>query len=365
MITGARAAPPFESGELDAGWDRLLEGHPLGCFQQTSRWARVKAHEGWTAERVYLVAGQPERGGVQLLWKSSRFGRLGYVSKGPVIPGEAEGEVDEILGRLERRLRELRLRAIVLQPPDGSRITVGQLERRGFGRRMIPSVSRATAQIDLSGSHDDLLARMARNARRQARQLAEKAPESQMTIRLGGREDLGVFFELMLASCRRQQVMPNPARVELLEALWDAFHPAVRVVFASVQGQPVSAALLLGHGSRLVGWKKGWNSAFPQLDVNFFLIYEVLKLAREWGYRTLDVAAMDPAIAETLLSGRELSTEQQRSRDMFHLRLGAKPQLLPPAQLYVVNPVLRGLFRWAGKWPALETAILARAGGGG
>jgi hypothetical protein len=365
MITGAGTASPYEGGETEARWDRLLDSHPLGCFQQTSRWARVKALEGWRCERLLLDTNLPERGGVQMLWKHSRLGRIGYVSKGPVIPGETEGEVGEILGRLERRLRELRLRAIILQPPDRSLIPSGQLIARGYCARPIPSVTAATSEIDISGSYEEMLAQMARETRRQARQAMAKAGEKQLSVRLGAREDLALFFELMLGSCRRQQVRPNPARLELLEALWDEFRPAASVVFASAEGKTVAAVLLLGHGPRLFLWKKGWNSAFPHLGVNSFLYFEVLRLAREWGYRAIDMAAMDPAMAETLLSGRELSQEQQRGRDMFHVRLGAKPRLLPPARLCLVNPVLRELFRWAKKWPALETAILARAGRGG
>lgn len=342
-------------------WDRFLEGSQLGQFQQSARWARVKAREGWSVERLFLDGDGPEQGGVQLLWRVSRLGRIGYVSKGPVVPGDEPERIAAVLDRLECRLRELRLRAIILQPPDESGISARQLICRGYSAMPIPSVITATAEIDVSGGREVVLAQMARKTRREARHAAEKGA----SVRLGGREDLRLFFELMLGSCRRQNVVPNPSRLDLVEALWDEFQPTVRVGFACAEGHTVAAVLLLGHGSRLFVWKKGWNSAVPRLGVNTYLNFEALNWASEWGYRTVDFVAMDPAIADTMLAGRELSQEQQRSRDMFHIRLGAKPRRLPPARLFIVNPILRRLFRWAGKWPALEAAILARTGMGG
>ena len=73
-----------------AAWDEFLGSSPRGQFQQSTGWAQVKAREGWSAVREYLDPTAPRSGGFQLLWKKSRLGRVGYVSKGPVLPEETE-----------------------------------------------------------------------------------------------------------------------------------------------------------------------------------------------------------------------------------------------------------------------------------
>ncbi len=361
MSQPARGAETGASGDNQPiGWDRFLECTALGQFQQSSRWARVKSRDGWGVERLLLDGLHPERGGVQLLWKVSRLGRIGYVSKGPVVPGEDPRDVGRLLDQLERRLRQLRLRAILLQPPDHSKIPGELLAQRGYSRQIVPTIIRSTAEIDLAPGREGLLASMGRQTRREARQAVNRGAR----VFTGGRADLPRFFDLMLGSCRRQGTSPNPHRLDLLEALWDEFSPRVYLGLGTVDGELSAGLLMVGHGSRLFFWKKGWNSLASRAYINTLLNVEALGWACDWGYQTVDFAAIDPGIAETILAGRELDAAQLRSRDMFNLRLGARPRLLPPARLLIVNPLLRRLFRLAGRLPGLESAVLSRVGAG-
>ena len=88
----------------DPVWDAFLLGTPLGQFQQSSAWARVKRLEGWRATRFMVTAGERIVTGFQILWKT-RFGlRFGYVSKGPVVmavPGFGPIEATTTGGRQE------------------------------------------------------------------------------------------------------------------------------------------------------------------------------------------------------------------------------------------------------------------------
>src|SRR5262245_61106752 len=68
----------------DAACDEFLRSTPLGHFQQTSLWSQVKATEGWHILREMMLIGGEIVGGFQILYRPSRFGRVGYLSKGPV-----------------------------------------------------------------------------------------------------------------------------------------------------------------------------------------------------------------------------------------------------------------------------------------
>ena len=113
-------------------WDEFLASSPRGQFQQSSGWAQVKAGEGWSAFREYLDPADPSSGGFQLLWKQSRFARIGYVSKGPVLPQETAEAVNAALEKIVKSARRLRLSAVVVQPPDDSLMSSEALVRHGF-----------------------------------------------------------------------------------------------------------------------------------------------------------------------------------------------------------------------------------------
>ncbi|MDB6114406.1 MAG: hypothetical protein JWQ62_1351, partial [Lacunisphaera sp.] len=244
---------------------------------------------------------------------------------------------------------------------DQSGITAGDLARHHFSSSPVGSVISATATIDVSGGRSAWESRMNRQARREAR----KAVKEGVAVQPGGRQDLALFFALMCESCRRQNTHPNPGRLELLEALWDLFHPHVMLGFAVTNGETMAGLLMIGHGRRLTFWKKGWNASGTKLYANCLLMVEALSWAHDRGYETVDFAGLDHRIAETLISGGLLDESQRRSRHMFNLRLGAEPRILPPARLLVLNPALRQLHKICSQCRPLDNWLMQRLGGAG
>lgn len=352
------ASPAANREGPEAVWDRFLEATPEGQFQQASGWAKVKARDGWSVERRLHGPEAAPIGGFQLLWKRSRLGRIGYVSKGPVVAADRPEAGPELVDRLIATAREIGLRALVVQPPDDTRLAPGELDRRGFLPYALPSVIRTTAVLPLADGPEAVARRMDRQARREWR-VAEKRG---VRFRWGGREDLSVFFEMMCESARRQQSSPNPARLDLLEALWDELAGRAFLGLAEHEGKIVAGLLLVGFGRRLNFWKKGWRSEDPKLFANCLLNAEALVWGAHGAYDFADFAAMAPEVAETLLAGKRLNDEQNRGRDRFNLRLGAGPRKLPPAQLLAPSAPIRALLRYATKLPPLRRALFARMG---
>lgn len=337
-------------------WDRFLSECARGQFQQSSGWAAVKALDGWSAVREYLDPADPASGGFQLLWKRSRVGRIGYVSKGPVLPDETEQAVQAALERVADAARGARLAAIVLQPPDDSAISSGRLARGGYVAEPLQNVIRATGVISLDGGADGALGRMSRTARQDWR----TARRQGLNLRSGSRQDLGIFFSLMCESCRRQRAAPNPSRLELLEALWDAFPGKVGLSFVEHEGRSRAGLLTIHQRGTIVFWKKGWDAETPRLFASTFLMVECLIQAAALGFSEADMVSLSPDTAAAILAGAQLSETQRRSRDMFNLRFGAKPKLLPPAHLLVLNPALRRATNLVLRWPTLRQALERR-----
>ena len=349
MLRGVTGA--LHIGDTEAlEWDRFLESHPLGQFQQSAKWARVKAVEGWQAHRLGLAAEPDHLWGAQILWKKTRLGRFGYISKGPVLVEENPTVVRTALGEICHAARRLGLRALIVQPPDDSSITTADLVGCGFLPAPVPGVISATALVNLEGDRAGIEARMSRRAKQQAKQ----ARNCGLRIRFGKRSDLRIFFELMLSSCQRQGVLPNPSRVEVLEAIWDNFQPHVHLVFARIGEEDVAGWFIIGFGERCTFWKKGWNRCPRAVHANHLLTAEALYWAADAGYRLADFGGLDRSVAESLLAGAPLTPEQQRSKDVFHLRMGGVPKVLPVAQIFsadrMLNCVLRSLCRFPRLW---------------
>ncbi len=227
------------------------------------------------------------------------------------------------------------------------------LAHQGFSSEPIGSVVRSTGVISLDGGADGVLGRMSRTARQDWR----TAHRQGLSLRWGARADLGVFFGLMRESCRRQHTTPNPGRGELLEALWEAFPGRIGLAFAEHEGRTRAGLLMIRQGSTIVFWKKGWDAESPRLFANTYLMVECLTWAAAQGLEEADMLSLAPDTAAAILAGVPLSEQQRRSRDMFNLRLGARPRLLPPAHLLIVNPLLRRAGNVALGWPRLRRAL--------
>lgn len=335
-----RVEPRAVSGAVDfeaagtetvRGWEGFLWNHPLGQYQQSWRWARVKQGDGWQASlHTWGPTGQIE-GGFLLLTKRTRVGRIGFINKGPVLARESPESVRDALNRILGVARTQRLRALVLQPADRSGIRLKDLQRHGFCRRPVPGIIDATAIASLEGGRQGILARMGRTARREVRRAKERGVE----IVEGTRSDLPRFFELMCHTCRRQGVTPNPASVEGLYRRWDEFGPDIKVLFARVQGELVAGLLLLRFGTTCTFEKKGWNEQASDAHPNTLLNVEAMIRAADWGCKMVDFVAMDRALAERMAKGDDVEKDIARTRHAFNLRLGAKPLLLTPAHVWL------------------------------
>ena len=119
---------------------------------------------------------------------------------------------------------------------------------------------------------------------------------------------------------------------------------------------------MIAQQDRIVLWKKGWDSASPHLYMNHYLMTECLIWASAAGFESADVGSLSPRIAARLLANEVLVEDERHSRDAFNLRFGARPKLLPPAQLLVVNPIVRRIVYAGCRWPWLRHALEKRVG---
>jgi lipid II:glycine glycyltransferase (peptidoglycan interpeptide bridge formation enzyme) len=341
------------TGLEDQAWDEFLESVPMGQFQQSSRWAQAKSAEGWRPIRRTISVNGRISSGFQILARATRFGRIGYISKGPVLAQENPAGIDAALTELKKSAQASQLTALVVQPPDQSTIDGATLRRHRLVANHLVNIIRATLLVDLSEGMEPIGRYMRKNTWVEIRQAKRRG----ITIREGTDKDIPEFFRLLLATCERQQTKPAPSNAEALAAVWKAFEPArrIRLSIAEYSGEIVAGALCIGFGSRMTIWKKGWSGRHRERHPSQFLLYDAIDWAARNGYKLFDFAALSPDIAKALLQGVPLSEHQKKSRDFVHLSYGNKALLLPEDRVYIPNQGLRSLYRYAMKLPLFRT----------
>jgi lipid II:glycine glycyltransferase (peptidoglycan interpeptide bridge formation enzyme) len=344
------------------GWDAFVEGHGLGQFQQASVWAEAKASEGWSARWVAATRDDRIGAGAQILEKRTRFGRIGFINKGPVVAAD-DSEAQRALGKaLVRVLTEAGFLALMVQPPDGGDFMVPGLLREGFLRETVAAIADATLLIDVSGGWEAVQAKFRRTTRREIRQGFERGVE----IVDGGAGDVADFFALMKSTCQRQGARPSPGTLKDAEALFAAFasRGKARLWFAVHEGRRLAGGLAFVFGNRVSFWKKGWDQTGNPLHVNTLTTAHIIRWAAEHGHRWLDFGAMDRDTAEAMVHGTALPEDLPSRRDFFNLGFGGQGLLMPPSLIRFRNPLLGLGYRLGTLGPLRRTTrrVLARAG---
>jgi len=327
----------------DPEWDAFLQRAHCGQYQQSSRWAAYKASEGWRQQRVIATCEDRIVGGVQILWKPVRLGRIGYVSKGPVVEPEDSVTMQFMLRATQLAAKSFRLTALVVQLPDETTTPNTSLDQMGFVRANPMQVIENTYLMDVRDPPEILLSRMSTSMRRNIR----SGRRRNTRIRVGTRDDIALFFDLMAKTCARQQTRPNPPSAEAVRHLWDAFAPigAIRMTFIECGEAVPAAKLSLVFGDRLTLWKKGWDGTASDHHPNELLEMDSFEWAHSRGLRYCDFCSLGPETTERIVSGQPIIRERLSSRDEYHLRFSGIAKPLSPAHLYIPNRVLRWGFR--------------------
>ena len=343
LIAGYRVYGVVSEMLEDVEWNAFLQSTLLGHFQQSSLWAQAKQAEGWRPIRCVLTMEDRVVGGFQILTRQSRMGRIGYISKGPVIEPEDPALMDYLIEQIVSVTRTYRIRALIVQPPDESRLNGALLARHCFLPNHLVNVISATLLVDLS----DGMAGIEKQMRKSMLMQVNRARRRGVAIREGGEKDIRVFFSLMSSTCERQGTNPSPRTESDMMALWNAFHPngAIRLTLAECEGETVAGLLCLRFGQRVTAWKKGWSGKYSDRYPNQLLSYEAIDWAQRAGANVLDFAAMRRDIALAMLAGKLPDKKWETSRDWFNLGFGNKPQLLTESQIYISNPLARFLYK--------------------
>jgi len=342
-LGGGSAEGWLSSRSIDSRWDQFLQATPLGHFEQSTLWAEAKRCEGWWPLRVLLTLDGQLAGGAQILVRRTRFGKVGYINRAPVVVPEDPALLDFLIEMFIRTAKREKLRGLVIRPPDESRFDDKVWVRSGFLPNRIIKFDSATLLLDLAAGMDALK----RGMRKTVRQAFKQAEQRGIKVREGGEDDISTFFTLLVATCERQGKKPQPSTEAAFREVWKALHPAgcVRLLLAEFEGEVIAGSFNFCFGERVTGWRKGWSGKHRDRHPNHALVANLLQWAHDHGYKVFDFGGLERDVAESLLQGRVLPEGQKTGKDFAHLGYGGTPRLLPNSHVYIPNPLLRFAYR--------------------
>ncbi len=268
-------------------WDAFVEAAPTGAYPQLTAWAEVKAHNGWTAQRV-IVDGASGPLGVQLLAYRRRPVPLGigYAPRGPVGAVEDREAVAALTDQLRAVGRRQRLVEVSLDPEvAGDHPLVDALRSAGWrpADSLQPDRSRI---VDLALPDDELWSAV----RPKWRQYVSKARRAGVTVEDLGEDGLDAFYEVYIETARRAGfvVRAKRAYAEVYRAF--AARDRARLLIARLEdGTPAATLILLACGATVVEPYGGMTGTGAETRANYLLKWEAIRSSRERGYRRYDM----------------------------------------------------------------------------
>jgi lipid II:glycine glycyltransferase (peptidoglycan interpeptide bridge formation enzyme) len=156
------------------------------------------------------------------------------------------------------------------------------------------------------------------------------------------KEHLNTFFNLMMATCRRQGLSPNPNSESFLHKMWEVLYAKghLKLFLAEYERIVISSGLLLAFGREAQLWKVGWSGEKKKVRPNYVLWWKMIKWAKENNYNCFDIRGLDRVAAEAILSNKKIP-ENTRGSTLFKLKFLGTPVLLPKSYEYIKNPAAR------------------------
>jgi lipid II:glycine glycyltransferase (peptidoglycan interpeptide bridge formation enzyme) len=271
-------------------WNDFVATSPNSSVLQSYEWGELKSYFGWRPVRITLEEGGRIVAGISILKREIPLIRhcLFYAPRGPIIDFSNKERLDALLEVIEQEADRNHAVSLKIDPEIAadSPAAVANLTALGFEKALKQVQPRATLIIDLERDLETILMGCEEKTRYNIR-LAEKKGVSV-------KEDpsdkgIAVFHELYRATAVRDKFLVHP----------EVYYQKIReIMFPAGLGtnfiayynkRPVAAVIVLAFG-RTVWYMYGASSSESRnVMPNHLLHWEVIKWAKERGYKEYDL----------------------------------------------------------------------------
>lgn len=269
-------------------WDQaVLTGG--GHFLQSWRWGEFKSRFGWSVHRV-AVGGDHGMALAQILYRSRGPVAVGYVPRGPVIPGHDAAAASELMRAVDQASRRRHALYTLIEPDQPLPFT-GSYKDHGFVTGPEHIQPARTVKVLLCGD-DQLLAQMRQNTRYSVRLAMRRGVE---VVSCGQGADLADFYRLLLETADRNRFAIHAERY--YQRFLETFGDDALCIFARSEGNLAAALIAVKHGQEAIYMYGASAAAHRAHGAAFLLQFEAMKWARNSGCERYDlwgIPAVDP-----------------------------------------------------------------------
>jgi peptidoglycan pentaglycine glycine transferase (the first glycine) len=326
----------FMSAEDDRDWDEFVAAQPVGHYTQSSPWGSLKAKFGWHVARIMIKDSEQIIGGAQLLLrKLPLWGRIGYISKGPVVnPGRLD-VMDQLLVEIEILAKKNAILLVSIQPPSDLPEYMQPLLSHHYEPSSYYIIPPCTVLIDLQKSEQEILSQMKRTARQNIRAAQSRG----VIVKEGGEADLPAFCQLKQATESRSEFVHYDQ--EYYQEAWRQFapHGAMRLWLAYFGEELLAGLMAIYFGQQVVYAWAGSTRQHVDKRPNDLLFWHAMLWGKQQGYRFCDLGGISPIISEALLQNKE--PPECKEKGIARYKLGFGPMHTFPASydsIFLLRP---------------------------
>lgn len=334
-------------------WDRFLSTHPNHHFLQTAAWGKLKSQFGW--KPFYVIH---ELIGAQILFRQLPLGfSIAYIPKGPVLDENQQYPVNWGLFWDEIDMICKKQRAVFLKvepdfwqesnsileitnsdsKPQASLDPKTMLPPAGFISSAHTIQPPRTLIVDLSGSEEDILARMKQKTRYNIR-LAQRRG-----VLVKPSDDIEQFSRLMQETGERDAFGVHSKAY--YQRAMDLLKEHALVLMAELDSKPVAALFAVSQGRRACYLYGASSNQHRDAMPTYLIQWEAMRWAREQGCVEYDLWGVPDAPLEQLEA--EFSQRSDGLWGVYRFKRGFGGELRRSAGAWdrIYNRVLYNLYR--------------------
>lgn len=326
----------------DTEWDFFVGSIEGGHHVQTSLWAQIKITMGWKPVRIIARDTKGIVAGVQMLVRPYLlFGKVGYITKGPIFIREDGELIDFIIKVLLNECRNRNINILVIQPPNNAVFMINLLQENNFQQSSVELAPTASILIDLSLDEDKLLSQIHKSTRNNIR----FGLKNGVSILEGSSNSLKLFYDLHINTSKRQNFLPYSYKY--FETMQKILEPKgyFQLMFVKYNYHLVSALILIPFNGVVITKLCGWSGLYEKLKPNDVMYWGAIQWAKSHGYRFLDLEGINREGANLVLNGKPLPEQLVHSPDQIKYKFGGKIVLYPMGYDYVFFQPYRQIFR--------------------
>lgn len=322
-------------------WDQFVASHPNTHLLQTGEWGELKSAFGWKPVRI-----ASRDLGVQILFRKLplRF-TIGYIPKvvvsGQVLVNSIQHSVgsgqssvlnEQFFSEIDDVCRQNQAIFLKLEPDAWNEELIIHHSSLILSKHNIQPPR--TIIIDISGSEEEILARMKQKTRYNIR-LAEKKG---VTVRAW--DDLGAFHRMMLVTGGRDGFGVHS--LEYYRRAHDLMHPKgmCEILVAEYEGKALAALLVARHGSRAYYLYGASTDEERNRMPTYLLQWEAMKWAKARGCEEYDLWGVPDEDEVTLEANFESRHDGLWGVYRFKRGFGGRLKRAAQAMDRVYNPLL-------------------------